>query len=67
MSAAMFVRCAQALIHSYFSDEMFCFIFVDNEIFRAFIVWDYTMALSTTCQVNVHVIFVFRHGKHLMY
>ena len=25
------------------------------------------MALSTTDLVNVHVIFVFKHGKHLMY
>ena len=27
---------------------------------------DKTMAFSTTGLVNVHVIFVFRHGKHLM-
>ena len=26
-----------------------------------------TMAFSTTGLVNTHVIFVFRHGKHLVY
>ena len=28
---------------------------------------DITMAFSTTGLVNTYVIFVFRHGKHLMY
>ena len=28
---------------------------------------DISMAFSTTGLVNTHVIFVFRHGKHLLY